>query len=172
MTEYLMIGEILKPQGLRGECKIRSYAADISYFSNWSTVYIRNQEDYLPLSLAFHRIHEGFVYAVPGNCKTPEEVERLRGEKLYVDRAHAAPLTEGAYYIADLIGCRAIDEQGQILGKLTEVLQHGSVDTWVFSGSKPFMAPALRSVFPEVNVEEKMIRVLSGPLEEVAVFED
>ena len=32
MTDYLMIGEVLKPQGLRGECKIRPYAADRALF--------------------------------------------------------------------------------------------------------------------------------------------
>ena len=172
MTEYLMIGEILKPQGLRGECKIRPFTTDVSLFETWSTVYLCRKEGYTPLSLAFQRIREGFVYAVPGDCRTPEDVERLRGEKLYIDRAHAAPLPEGAAYIADLIGCRAVDENGRDLGELTDVLQHGSVDTWVFSGPKPFMAPALLSVFPEVKVAEKRILVRSDLLEEVAVFED
>ncbi len=172
MTEYLMIGEILKPQGLRGECKIKPFAADLSLFETWKTVYLRGKEGYTPLPLAFRRIHEGFVYAVPGNCGSQEDAERLRGEKLYIDRAHASPLPEGADYIADLIGCRAVDEAGRDLGELTDVLQHGSVDTWVFSGSRPFMAPALLSVFPEVDVARRRILVRSDSLEEVAVFED
>jgi 16S rRNA processing protein RimM len=172
MTEYLMIGEVLKPQGLRGECKIRSYAADISLFETWSTVYLCSDGVYSPLSLSFRRIHDGFVYAVLGECRTPEDVERLRGKAVYIDRAHAAPLEEGADYIADLIGCQAVDEEGRNWGELKEVLQHGPVDTWVFSGAKPFMAPALKSVFPEVHTEEKRILVQSGRLEEVAVFED
>ena len=58
------------------------------------------------------------------------------------------------------------------LGILKEVLQNGPVDTWVFSGPRPFMAPALKAVFPGVFPEEKRISVLSEKLEEVAVFED
>jgi 16S rRNA processing protein RimM len=65
-----------------------------------------------------------------------------------------------------------VDEAGQELGVLSDVLQHGTVDTWVFSGPRPFMAPALRQVFPEVDPEEKRIRVVREKLEEVAVFED
>lgn len=175
MTQYLMIGEVLKPQGLHGECKIKPWTADISLFETWKTLYRKEGEDYLPLSFSLRRIHEGFVYAVLGECASPQDVERLRGLHLYIDRAHAAPLEEGSDYIADLIGCRAVDETGAQLGILREVLQYGSVDTWAFSGvsgRKSFMAPALRAVFPEVDTAERVIRVDSRRLEEVAVFED
>ena len=172
MTEYLMIGEVLKPQGLRGECKIKPCAADITLFQRWKTLYREDHGSYVPVSFALRRIHEGFVYAILDGCGSPEEVERLRGERLFIDRAHAAPLEAGAVYIADLIGCRAVDEQGRELGELTDVLQHGSVDTWVFGGKRPFMAPALKAVFPEVDAEARLIRVQSDRLEEVAVFED
>ncbi len=172
MTDYLMIGEVLKPQGLRGECKIRPWAADLRLFETWETLYLQEKGEYAPLPCRVTRIHEGFVYAVLGSCGSPEDAEKLRGRKLFVDRAHAAPLEEGSCYIADLIGCRAVDEHGQELGRLTDVLQHGPVDTWVFSGSRPFMAPALKSVFPEVSPEEGLISVLSEKLKEVAVFED
>ena len=172
MTEYLMIGEVLKPQGLQGECKIKPYAADISLFETWQTLYRQEKGAYLPLELDLRRIHEGFVYAVLGDCQSPEDVDRLRGTKLYIDRVHAAPLEEGAVYIADLIGCKAVDEAGQELGTLTEVLQHGTVDTWVFGGKRPFMAPALKSVFPQVDIKNQRIQVVTEKLEEVAVFED
>ena len=108
----------------------------------------------------------------PWGTARPRRTWSLRGGSLYVDRAHAAPLPEGGIYIADLIGCEAVDEKG-VLGTLTEVLQNGPVDTWVFRGEKGgFMAPALKAVFPEVDPEARRISVLSARLEEVAVFED
>ena len=172
MTEYLLIGEVLRPQGLRGECKIKPYAADPSLFETWTTLYRAKGAEYLPLAFSFNRMHEGFVYAHLENSASVKEAERFRGEKLYIDRAQAAPLEEGAVYIADLMGCRALAEDGTELGVLTDVLQHGPVDTWVFSGSRPFMAPALKAVFPEVDPRARVIRVRTDRLEEVAVFED
>ena len=172
MTEYLLIGEVLKPQGLRGECKIKSHAADITLFRTWNTLYRKTREGYVPLRFSLERIHDGFVYAVLGDCASPEDVERLRGEALYIDRAHAAPLPEDGNYIADLVGCRAVDENGRQLGTLTDVLQHGPVDTWVFQGERNFMAPALKAVFPRVDAAAGLISVNAGALEEVAVFED
>ena len=61
----------------------------------------------------------------------------------------------------------------ELTGKLTEVLQHGSVDTWVFQGPRgTWMAPALKDVFPEADPSARRIVACSPRLEEVAVFED
>ena len=71
------------------------------------------------------------------------------------------------------MGCRAVDETGAEIGTLTDVLQYGSVDTYVFQTPRGnMMAPALKRVFPEVDVENKVIRVNARALDEVAVFED
>ena len=69
--------------------------------------------------------------------------------------------------------CRAVDESGAELGTLTDVLQYGSVDTYVFQTPRgSMMAPALKRVFPQGDVEERVIHVNAGALDEVAVFED
>jgi len=168
-----MIGTVLKPQGLRGECKIKSYAADTDLFSSWKTLYLKEGSDYSPLPCRVSRIHEGFVYATLGACASAEDAERLRGRELFIDRAHAAMPEEGAVYIADLIGCRAVDETGLEVGVLRDVLQYGSVDTWVFQTPRgSMMAPALFSVFPQVDPEKQLISVVSARLQEVAVFEN
>ncbi len=173
MSDYLMIGEVLKPQGIRGECKIRPWAAEPERFRHWDPLYLEKDGQYVPLRVRFHRLHEGFVYATLGECASAEDAELLRGQRLYVDRAHASPLAEGAVYIADLIGCEAVDEEGRTLGTLREVLQNGPVDTWVFRGEHAgFMAPALQAVFPEVDTAHRRIRVDARRLDEVAVFED
>ena len=173
MQEYLMIGEVLKPQGVRGECKIRPYCADPDRFHTWHTLYRKTDQVFTPLSCRIVRIHDGFVYAVLDHCASADEAEALRGCELYIDRAHASPLEEDAEYIADLIGCHATDEAGHVIGELREVLQHGPVDTWVFrTPAGTLMAPALKAVFPEVNVREKHISVCAEKLAEVAVVED
>ena len=170
MNDYLLIASVLKPQGVRGECKLRSYAADIERFHQWDTLYRKDPEGYIPVSLRTVRIRDGFVYAHLDGSDTADAAERFRGCDLYVDRAGAAPVEEDAELIADLIGCEARDEKGEVIGVLTDVLQYGTVDTWVFqSGKSTLMAPALKAVFPEVDAEKKTIQVIRDRLEEVAV---
>ena len=53
------------------------------------------------------------------------------------------------------------------------MLQHGVVDVYVFKAKgKSVMAPALKAVFPTVDVANKHISVVREKLNEVAVWED
>lgn len=173
MNEYLMIGEVLKPQGVRGEVKVKPFAANHEDFRRWKTLYLKQGESYNPVKARCSRVHDGFAYVTLGECASMEEAEKLRGVQLWIDRAHANPLEEDEVYISDLIGCEGIDEEGKSIGVLTDVLQHGVVDVYVFdSKGKSLMAPALKAVFPTVSVAEKRISVVREKLNEVAVRED
>ena len=163
MNEYLMIGEVLKPQGVRGEVKIKPYAADLEAFHDWKTLYLLDGTVYQPIKAVCSRVHDGFAYVTLGECKTMDDAEKLRGQKLYIDRAHALSLAED----------EAVDETGASLGKLTDVLQHGAVDVYVFQSDKgEWMAPALKAVFPAVDVQNRVIRVVREKLDEVAVYNE
>ena len=118
-------------------------------------------------------MHDGFAYVTLGECASIEDAEKLRGQQLFIDRAQAGKLDEGEVFLTDLIGCEAVDEQGNRIGVLTDVLQHGAVDVYVFKTSRgTLMAPALKAVFPTVDVEARRIDVISERLEEVAVREE
>ena len=173
MIEYLMIGEVLKPQGIRGEVKIKPYAANHDDFRRWRTLYLKQGESYAPIRCRCSRVHDGFVYATLGECASMEDAEKLRAIQLYVDRAHANPLAEDEVYVSDLIGCEGVDEAGVSIGELKEVLQHGAVDVYVFKARGcSVMAPALKAVFPQVDVANRRISVVRERLEEVAVWEE
>ena len=170
LTDYLMIATVVRPQGVRGECKLRSWASDIALFRQWHTLYKKTAEGFDPVSVRVSRIQDNFVYAFLNESRNADEAEAFRGTDLYVDRAHAAPTEKDGVLIADLIGCEARDENGITIGTLTDVLQYGTVDTWVFrTGSGMLMAPALKAVFQDVDAENKTILVNRSRLEEVAV---
>ena len=129
LNAYFLVGEILKPQGVRGEAKIKPYASNPDDFKRWKTLYLKEGEAYRPLEARCSRVHDGFAYVTLEGCTTPEDVERLRGKEIYVDRAHAAKLGEDEVYISDLIGCEAFTREGEKVGVLIDVLQYGTVDT-------------------------------------------
>ncbi len=173
MNEYLMIGEVLKPQGIRGEVKVKPFAANHEDFLIWKTLYVKKGETYEAVKARCSRVHDGFAYVTLGTCATMEDAEKLRGTQLWIDRAHANPLEEDEVYVSDLLGCEGIDEEGKSIGILEDVLQHGVVDVYVFrQKGKTVMAPALKAVFPTVDVREKRISVVRARLNEVAVWEE
>ena len=81
-------------------------------------------------------------------------------------------LYRGEVYISDLIGSEAVDENGGVVGTLTDVLQHGPVDVYVFRTPRGgMMAPALKAAFPAVDVAARRIAVDSACLAEIAVYD-
>ena len=66
LSEYLMIGEITKPQGVRGEVKVRPCTCDPDRFEGLETVYVKKGDTWAPISITVNRLaHELFLLKVP-----------------------------------------------------------------------------------------------------------
>ncbi len=87
-------------------------------------------------------------------------------------REHAVKCEEGEYFIADLIGIKAETEEGELLGRLTDVLQTGANDVYVVQVDKdsPYvdkipgkrkelLLPAIRDCILEVDMPGRSMRV-------------
>lgn len=173
LSEYLLIGEITKPQGILGEVKVQPHTGDPARFLNLATVYFQNGNSYEPRSIEKARVNGGDVFLLFSGVSDRNMAEKLRGQKLYVDRAHAVELSEDENFICDLIGCEAVDTNGNIIGKLVDVLQPGPTDVYVFDTPRGrMMMPALKAAIPSVDVMARKIVLDADKLAEVAFFED
>ena len=170
--EHLLIGEITKPQGIRGEVKVRHYTDDPDRFYDLETVLIPDGAAFREIAVTGARVNGDDVFLTLEGIADRNEAEKMRGLKLYVDRAHARELPEDEVFIADIIGLPAFDTKGNPIGTLTEVLTPGGVDVFVFKTPKGnLMAPGLKDVLAEVNVEEGRIVLNEVRLAEVSVYE-
>ncbi len=173
LQAYLTIGQVLKPQGVRGEVKVKPMTDDPQRFLALDRVYLRKNEAYEPHAVQCTRVHDGFAYLLFDGMTDRETAETLRETLLYVDRAHAVELPDDANFITDLIGCEAFDLQGQRIGTLIDVLQPGANDVYVFETPKgELMVPALKRVVPQVDVITRRITIDERTLDEVAVYND
>ena len=112
------------------------------------------------------------MYASISGVTTREEAEKLRNVYLCVDRAHAAKLPPGRYFVVDLIGCRVSDTEGAEYGLLEDVLETGANDVYLIKGKRTLLVPALKKLLAEVDVENKRIVLHADVLREVGLFED
>ena len=147
LSEYLMIGEITKPQGVRGEVKVRPCTCDVERFEGLETAYVEKNGGYAPLRIRVNRLSDDAVFLNVEGISDRDAAETLRGTKLYIDRAHAVELDEDTNFLADLIGLRGTADDGRDLGKLMDVLQPGGNDVYVFKGPLgEVLVPALKCV--------------------------
>lgn len=171
MTNYFELGCILKPQGLKGEVKVDAYTDDLSRFVSLDFAYFK-ETDYVRIEIEGSRIDARYAYLKLQGYDDREAVEKLRGKMLYIDRAHAAKLPEGAYYVMDLIGCVVKDDSDTELGVLQDILQNGATDVYMVKTAEGMcMFPAVPHVILSRDVKNGVITVDTRHLDEVAVYD-
>lgn len=173
LAEYLLVGHVARPQGTRGQVKIKPETDDPGRFLDLDTVYVFRDGSYLPLSIEDVSIRDGMVYAQLDGATSRNQAEAQRNLQLFVSRADAVQLPADRHFIVDLIGCQVEDRQGQPLGQVVEVLQPGSADVYVIRRPKGRMLlPALKKVVLDIIPSAKRIVIDERLLPEVAVIED
>ena len=171
--EYLMIGEITKPQGVRGELKVRPVTHDPYRFEGMTEAYMKRGDEYRRVQIAVNRVTGDAAFISLEGVESREQAEKLRGTLLYVDRAHAIELTEDETFLCDLMGLKGVDNEGREIGVITDVLQPGGNDVYVFSGKRgQVLVPALKSVVRKVDLEAGVMTLVAARMAEVAVYED
>ena len=173
LNPYLLLGEIVRPQGIRGEVKVRHYTDDPFRFQELETVLFPDGDGYATLTILSCRVQKEDVFLTLAGVQDRDAAEKLRGTKLYVDRANARELSEDEVFIADILGATAYDTQGNVIGVLKDVLTPGGVDVFVFSTPKGnLMMPALKSVLLTLDAQNGKIILDEQKLDEVALYED
>lgn len=172
MTDYFELGTILKPQGIHGEVKAELYTDDPGRVHDLDCICFRTDSGYEAVRVISARTDGRFGYLRLEGTPDRNAAERMRGRVFYVDRAHAAPLPEGAFYVCDLIGLPVYRDAEEI-GILRDILQTGSKDIYVttlHSGGE-LMFPAVADVFTERDVAGRRIVLNGRRLEEVGVYD-
>ena len=171
--DYISIGMVAKPQGIRGEIKATSLSDRLERFLDLQYVFVEEKGTYTKYNVKGSRLGDACAFLFLEKIYTRDEAEALRGKYLCVDREHAIQLPEGRYFIFDLIGCRVITDTGNDLGIITEVLQPGANDVYVVQGNgQEILIPAVKSFVLNIDIQSKMITVNEAMLQEVAVYED
>ncbi len=167
--DWLEIGALTAPWGLRGELKIR-LDADPTYVRGITQVYLGPERRPIGLSGLFRR---GRFYTVRlAGVDTIEDAELLRDLEVGLPRAEAPPLPAGAYYVRDVLGLRAITTDGRELGAIADVITTGANDVYVVHGpAGEVLIPAIRDVVVELDPAAGLVRVepMPGLLDESIV---
>lgn len=170
LAEYLLIGEVLRPQGIKGQVKVRPDTDDPWRFEDLEWVYVKKGDGYEKVEIADVSVRVDGVYLRLNDVQDRDAAEKQRGWMLYVDRAHARELAENETFICDLIGCKAVDLSGNEIGVVKDVLQPGGNDVYVIKTPKgEMLLPALKHVVPEIDVEKGLMIIDEKRLPEVAV---
>lgn len=167
MEKTIVIGKVLKPQGIKGEVKVLPLTSDPQRFCAVKDVQCGQQT----LTVDRCQVRGEYVYLSFCGMEDRNAVESLRNKELSVPREQAVTLPKDAWFIVDLVGCQVVDEAGTFFGEVTDVLQNGGADVYVLDGGK-CLFPALKKLLSIVDVDHKRIVVNRKVFDEVVVHED
>lgn len=153
---YLEAGKIVNTHGIAGEVKIMPWADDPDFLLDFTTLYL----DGKPIQVRSARVHKNAVLMKLDGVDDINEAMKLKNKVVSIDREDVE-LEEGAFFLADLYGLEVRNaDNGQILGKITDVLTPPANNVYVVKGEKQeYMIPAVPEFVVETNVDEGYVLV-------------
>lgn len=159
MREFISIGQIINTHGLNGELKVYPLTDDIRRFRKLKEVYINNSLR----KIVWCKLQTDKVILKIEGIDTIEEAQKFKNIYVEVKREDAVELSEGEFFIADIIGCTVYDENKIELGTVYDVIQTPSNDVYWVKGKTEILIPALKDVVLNISVDKK--EVIIKPLE-------
>ena len=165
--ELIEFGVITKPQGLKGEFRVRPVNFNLPNVNKIKEVIINSKHHSVKKIIAREKF---FIFKL-ADINSCEEAEDFRNVKIFYEFNEEEPLENGEYYIKDLIGCKLIQDDGIILGEITNILTNsGSTDVICFEkDGKENMFPFVKDIFINVDLDNKNISVSKSRLSEILV---
>ena len=166
MREHkLTVATVLKPQGIRGEIKVKALTDSAEDLKAFKKLWIGGVE-YSVLSV---RAQGEFAYLGLKGIFDRNAAELLRGLDIEADRDDAPALPDGRYYIVDLIGCTLVNERGDIYGEITSVTPAKTDIYTLVKDGKEISFAAADGVILDVDIQAKKITVNAKRFKEVSI---
>lgn len=169
MENLLQVGVITTTHGVRGEVKVFPTTDDANRFKKLKNVILDTGKEQLDLEITQVKFFKNLVILKFKGIDNINDIEKYKGKSLYVTRENAVKLKKNEYFIADLIGLKAVTEDGTELGSITDVLQTGANDVYVVKqpDGEEVLIPAIKDCVLKVDLEAGVmtLHLLDGLLD-------
>ncbi len=154
MDDLLKVGVITSTHGIRGEVKVFPTTDDPKRFLDLEEIILDTGKEKKTLSIQYVKFFKNMVILKFKEFDNINDVEIYRQKDLYVTREQAVPLEENEYFIADLIGLKAVSDEGEELGEIADVLQTAANDIYVIKkqGTSDLLVPAVKECVLSVDI--------------------
>jgi 16S rRNA processing protein RimM len=156
----VVIGEIGRPYGLRGEVHVTPITDDPGRFGRvrecvvWDTA--RDARE--PYRLTGARQRGDDVIVALAGCDSPEAARTLTGRFLAVPESAALPLDDAHFYPWQLTGCRVVTDEDREIGVVAGIEQSPAHDLWVVQGAgREHLIPAVAEIVHEVDLTARRV---------------
>ncbi len=161
MESMLRIGVITSPHGVHGEVKVYPTTDDVKRFELLEEVYLDIKGNQKKVFIQGVKYFKNMVILKFKGLDNRNDIEGYRNVDILIDRKDAIPLEEGEFFICDILGFDIVEDNGNRLGVLDDVLQTGANDVYVVKTDegKEILLPAIKECILDTDVEKRVIYV-------------
>ena len=156
---FLVVGKIRRSHGVHGEMQMEVWTDFPERLVQGKTVFIGESKKTAKIqSLRWH--NQLMLISFQG-CTDPDNASDFRNKFVYVRTDEIPTLAPGEYYHHQLIGLKVIDEAGDAVGEVTDLLETGSNDVLVVQTEpgKDILLPIIDEVILDIDLATSEIRV-------------
>lgn len=159
MENLLRIGVITTTHGIRGEVKVFPTTDDARRFDDCDEVILVTKREQIPLHVERVKYFKNIVILKFKEFDDINQVEQFRKCDLMVTRENAVPLEEGEYFICDIIGAEVVEESGEPIGTIKDVMETGANNVFVIEmpEGREVLFPSIPQCIKQVDVENKKV---------------
>ncbi len=158
---FFEIGQIVNTFGIKGFVKINPFTDDLERFEELKSVFVVKNKELIEMQIEEVKYHKHLVLVKFKGIEDINMAEKYKGCYIKIKRENARKLPEDTYFIADLIGIKVYDEDGNLLGKVDDIYNNKSTDIYVIKDDlgKQILLPSTKEVIKQIDVDEERMVV-------------
>lgn len=161
MTEQptIPVGYVRRAHGIRGDVVVRGLGADAQDRFLPGTALTTNELPPRSFEVVEQRPHKpDFILGLSG-VDDRTEAEGLVGVQFVIDPSERRDLDRNEWWIEDIVGCIAVDRDGERIGTVTDVVVGAAQDRLVVAvdGGGRAEIPLVDELIPDVDIEQRLV---------------
>lgn len=164
MDNWITIGKILSPHGVRGEVKVLPLTDFPDRFQRMKSVWLDINDG--PMDIEKVRFNNDIPLIKFRSIDDRDGAEKLRNGLLQVRQSELTTLPDGQYYQFQIIGLAVFDQEGLPMGTVSAIIETGANDIYVIKdpAGKELLLPALKQTVLLIDIPagRMVVKLLPG----------
>jgi 16S rRNA processing protein RimM len=161
----IALGRFGSAHGVRGEVRVKAYTGDPKAVGAYGPLTDGVGARRFALTVV-RALRDDMVVVRVAGVATREAAAALNGVELFARRSQLPPPDEDEFYHDDLVGLEAVTPEGEALGRVAAIVNHGAGDILEITptaGGETLLLPFTRQVAPEIDFAGGRIIVAPPP---------
>lgn len=158
--EFITIGKIRNPHGVRGFLKFRAYSGETKHLLSLKSVIVVKNEKEIECDIESIKQNGKELLLKLKGIDTPEIGKNYSNCEIRVDRKYAAPLENGEFYYTDLCNCTLM-YKNEVIGTVISVWDNNKTDYLEVkqADGKKVMVPFIDKFIGAVDTKKQVIEL-------------